>query len=103
MVLDQTTQTQLDIYVEAFEAAKERVGDVEIAAAILHEIGKTQRTEMLRGNRPSNNEGKRVIDGDAPASDKQLSFLKRLGVKAESGVTKSVASQLIDNALANGE
>ena len=48
--MDANTQTQLDIYVEAFEAAKERVGDVEVAAAILHEIGKTQRTEMLRGN-----------------------------------------------------
>ena len=58
--MNEAIQAQLDGYVEAFEAAKERVGDVEVAAAILHEIGKTQRTEMLRGNRPSNNEGKRV-------------------------------------------
>lgn len=101
--MNEAIQAQLDCYVEAFEAAKERVGDVEVAAAILHEIGKTQSTEMMRGHRPSNNEEKRVIDGDAPASDKQLAFLRRLGVKAESGVTKSVASQLIDNALANGE
>ena len=101
--MNEAIQTQLDGYVEAFEAAKERVGDVEVAAAIVQEIGKTQRTEMLRGNRPINNEGKRVIDGDAPASEKQLSFLKRLGVKASPGISKAEASQKIDDALANSE
>ena len=101
--MNEAIQTQLDGYVEAFEMAKERVGDVEVARTIVQEIGKTQRTEMLRGKSPSNNDGKRVIDGDAPASEKQLAFLKRLGVKAEPGISKAEASQLIDEALANSE
>ena len=89
-----TVQARLDVYMEAFEQIREKVGDDHIAAVLLQEIAKDNRMEQMRTERngqPTSN---------LPATDKQLAYLHRLGVEVPNQLTKQEASELIDQATA---
>ena len=68
---------------------------------MLQEIGKDGRVEKMRGvsTRPGSQAGVGFgSETDQSATPKQLSFLKRLGVEIDAGLTKRDASKLIDEA-----
>jgi len=84
-------QKRLNLYLEALEEARKRVGDEQVAIAIIHEVAKDVRMERMRMEREASN--------GQPATPKQLEYLKSLGVSAPEGVTKKEASRMIDEAL----
>ena len=81
----------------------------DIAKAILTESGKDRRTAMMNQSRQNGNavngNGNGYRNGDQPATWKQKKTLQNLGVRYEAGITKSQASQLLDEAFAkqNGQ
>ena len=94
-------QTQIDVYLEAFERIKNATGSDEVAAALVDQIGRDARVRAMRGSESDfAPRAKSVIHGDEPASAAQLSYLKRLGVKAPVGISKAEASAMLDQALA---
>ena len=68
----------------------------QIAAVILQESGKFERTEMLNNNRNSNGNGK-------PATQKQLKYLQDLGIAFTPNMTSREASRLIEQSRSNGK
>ena len=87
------TNETLDSYINLYEEIKSKVQDEQLAATILKEIAKDKRMmEIAAKNNGNNNK----------ATDKQIGYLKRLGVKIEPGLTKQRASELIDEATAEG-
>ena len=87
-------QNKMTEYVDLFEEIRGKVGDDQIAVALVEQVGKDSRTELLRANRAANSE-----NGDPTAATaKQIAFLKRLGVDVPAGVSKEEASELIDQA-----
>ena len=82
-------------YVELFEEVKARVGSDEVALAIVEQVGKDNRVERMQsGNGSRNANG--VRNGDQSAPEKQIGYLKKLGVEVSAGLTKKQASELID-------
>jgi hypothetical protein len=81
-------------YVELFEATKMQVGNEEIALALVEQIGKDRRVEAMTSRTGFGQQS----SGDMPATEKQLSFMRRLGVEITPGMTKREASELIDSA-----
>jgi len=65
--------------------------DNTIALAVFHEVMKDIRSE----NRSPQ---KKVHNSDSPATDKQIEYLKKLGVHIPEQVTRQQASDLIDQA-----
>ncbi len=57
----------------------------DVAIAILQERGKDRRQAVISKGR-----------NNTPATERQLQYLKRLGVEAPKGLTKTDASTLID-------
>lgn len=85
-------------YVELFENVKSRVGSDDVALAIVEQVGKDARVERMNvgnGNSHVSRADSGVI-GDQPATEKQLGYLKKLGVEFGEGLTKKQASNLID-------
>ena len=76
-------------YFNAFEQIRKRVVDDKLATILLQEIAKDMRMDRMEKN--GNGNGK-----DKPASDKQINYLKRLGVKVDKPLTRRGASLLID-------
>ena len=70
----------------------------QAAIAVLQELGKMQRALLYQqAGRPISR------NGNEPASDSQLSYLKRLGVKVEGALDRRTASRMIDEVrLKNG-
>jgi len=66
------------------EQIKDRTGDERTAVTILQEIARDRRTDRIRTEREGRSNGK---NGD-PATDRQKSFLKRLGVEFAGDITK---------------
>ena len=94
--MDKNTQARVDKYLELLEELKQRAGDDKTALALLQELSKDRRMDEIREEREAKN--------GEPATARQLKFLKSLGVKAPSGITKKEASLLIDEELGrNGE
>ena len=87
-------QNRMTEYVDLFEEVRGKVGDDQIAVALVEQVGKDSRTELLRANRAASSED---VDPTA-ATRKQIGFLKRLGVEVPAGVSKQDASELIDQA-----
>ena len=90
--------------VELYTQLRSRVESEGAALALLQEIGKTRRVEMMRARNGSvngNNFGGNSSQGDQPATTKQLFYLKRLGINPPEGLTKRSASALIDEAREN--
>ena len=69
--------------------------DAEIVAAVIEQIGKDTRCERLM-NRRSNGNG--YGNGEQPATEKQIDFMKSLGIEVPDRCSKRAASRLIDEA-----
>ena len=72
----------------------------QVAAVILQESGKFERTEMLNNNR----NGNRVNSNgnDKPATEKQKKFLQDLGIAVTPNMTSREASRLIESSNGKG-
>jgi len=77
---------------------KYKVGE-ETALALLHEVAEDLRVQAEQEGRGPVRE---TVEGEEPATDRQLQYLKRLGVMPEKGLSKQEASGLIDEALEKG-
>ena len=89
-MLKEETQSKLDMYVEAYDRIKQRIGDERVSSVILQELAKD-----IRIARPKSDG---FADNPVPATDKQLAFLRRLGKDVDGPLTKQQASALIDDA-----
>ena len=92
-------EKQLTKYIESFEDIRQKVGDDQIALALLHELGKDRRMDVIRAERLARNRASSNGNGEQGASDKQRSYLKSLGVDVPEGASKAEASKMIDAAL----
>jgi len=86
-------------YLEALQGIKLKVTDERTAMTILQEVNKDLRMAQIREERNSG-AFEPKIEVDYPATDRQRSFLNRLGVRAPTNLTKREASALIDQELA---
>ena len=87
-------------YVQLFDAIRGRVGDDQLAIAILEQCGKDFRVAQMRGidhvDRLDSQGG-----ADMPATPKQVAFLEKLQVRyIPQNLTKDQASKMIDEAQA---
>lgn len=83
-------------YLELLQGIRAKVGDERTAMSIMQEVNKDLRMALIREERNSNGQ----VEVDYPATEKQKSFLKKLGVKIPAKLTKQEASGLIDEELA---
>ena len=81
-------QEKLDTYLRLLEAIEERTHDRQTAAAVLGEVAKDIRMSQMHQERRSN--------GDGPATEGQIGYLKKLGAAIPEGLTVRQASELID-------
>lgn len=98
-MIDEETQTRLDQYIEAYEAALRRVQIEQVAVALVQETAKDTRTGRIQQERrtgtPAGAPGQNL-----PATAKQIAFLQRLGVDVPQHLSKAEASAMIDEAQA---
>jgi hypothetical protein len=88
-------KAKVEAYLDLLGEIKGRVNDEATAARILTEVAKDVRMEQIREEREIHPEA---------ATQRQLQFMKRLGVDIPAGVSKTEASRLIDQELGrNGE
>lgn len=80
--------TIIDNYVNLLKKIREKVGNGPDSLAILAEIRKD-----LRAQQPQQ---KRVINGDMPATENQIRYMKYLGLEIPENLTRQQASKLID-------
>lgn len=85
---------RVDHYVRLFESIRNKVGDDQLAVALVEQCGKDWRVAQMHA-RPQNRQD---ASGDQPATEKQLGYLSRLGVAVSKALTKREASALIDQA-----
>ena len=81
-------EQDIETYVRLLERIGEKVDSSSEAIAILEQIGKDRRTKFIQHGMNQ--------ESDAPATDKQLKYLERLGVEFSDGITKQEASALIE-------
>ncbi len=89
-------QDTLTQYLELFGKARVKVSDDSIAMGLVEQVGKDLRVQAMRvDSAREQNVGETQL-----ATDKQISFLKKLGVSVNSSdrLTKAHASKLIDEA-----
>ncbi len=89
------TQNGIDRYVNLYGEIRKRVQDSAVCAAIIQQVGKDARMEQMHMWR-LNGKTNGVNNGDEPATEKQIAFLKRMGITPPHGLTKQAASLLID-------
>ena len=89
------TNGTLDMYIKLYEEIKEKVQDEQLAKTIFQEVVKDRRmvSKVTASKKVKNN---------GLATEKQIDYLKKLGVEIEPGLTKQRASELIDEATAEG-
>ena len=94
-------------YIEMFETIRNRVGDDDIAVAVMHELSKDRRMAAIRAERQAKLEAfqperpsYKPGTGSRPASKKQLDYLKDLGITPRVNMTSEDASQAIDEVQA---
>jgi hypothetical protein len=75
-------------YLSLFEQLRRKVSDERLAGILLQEIAKDLRMDRI--------EAKNGNGSENPATEKQIAYLKSLGVQARLGLTKREASLLID-------
>lgn len=83
---------RIDAYVKFLDGIVGKVKSEAVALGLLQECARDRRMEEIRRERDRSN-------GDA-ATERQIAFLRDLGVEIEPGLTKRQASQLIDEARA---
>lgn len=85
-------QQKLNSYLALLEEIKEKTGDEETARVLLGEVAQDLRMEQIHEERSFN--------GNVPATDNQIGYLRRLGAEIPEGLTKKQASKLIEATLA---
>ncbi|MCH7726442.1 MAG: hypothetical protein IH991_08200 [Planctomycetes bacterium] len=79
--MDTATNARIDEYLEVYERVDTVVNSAEVTAAIIEQVGKDTRCKWLMNCRSNGNgNGHSNSNGDEPATEKQLGFLKSLGV-----------------------
>ena len=81
-------QEKLDTYLKLLEAIEQRTHDRQTAAAVLAEVAKDIRIGQMQQERRPN--------GDGPATEGQIGYLRKLGAAIPEGLTVRQASELID-------
>jgi hypothetical protein len=101
------TLNQAEAYLELYGTIRDRVGDEQVAVAVMHELSKDRRMQQIREERQMKlpdfeQEGasSKPRTGQRMASKKQLDFLRDLGGEVKAGMTSEEASQAIDSAQA---
>ena len=93
-------QSRIGEYVELLSELRQQGLEEQTAIAVLEQVGKDKRAAMISRERGNGNgfgqASKGVVNGDVPATEKQLNYLKVLGVDTDEGLTKQQASNLID-------
>lgn len=101
------TNTVLNEYLTEFTAIRNAVGDDRVASVILQEVAKDRRTQTIQNERQAKR-GRNPAKGQAtsnpgmtsePASERQIDFLKDLGMPVPAGLTRQAASELIERGL----
>lgn len=92
MELSENMRDRIGKYVEIVRNLAPKV-DEAYGVAILQEIGKDLRCDRVVEKRHAENGSE-----SQPATQKQIDYLKRLGIEITEKVTKKKASQLIDEA-----
>ena len=96
------TQARIDEYLEVYDRVNPVIKQAEVTAAVIEQIGKDRRCEWLvNGRSNGHGNGHSNSNGDEPATEKQIGFLKRLKVDVPANLSKEQASSLIDEAQAN--
>ena len=87
--------TEINKYTNLYDELQGEGYSEEVIMAMLQEVGKDGRVERMQS---ANGLGRTngVSNGDVPATEKQLGYLKKLGVEVTPGLTKKQASELID-------
>ncbi|MBE7559502.1 hypothetical protein HS125_11325 [bacterium] len=85
----------IEYYVQLYEGVRECVESDLVALGVFAEVCKGLRMQIIQVERSSAN--------GSPASEKQLNFLGKLGVKIRPGLSKDEATRLIDEALERRE
>lgn len=81
-----------------------REGAVWGASTILQEIGANRRRQWIDQQKQQAREQKKeVIKKESPPTEKQIEFMKRLGIETQEGMTREQASQAIDAKLAEAK
>lgn len=88
-------QTNIDEYALLLDQIRERFGDDADAMTVLQEIRKDIRMKSIQQEKS--------LNGNVPATDNQIGYLKRLGAEIPKELTKKQASKLIDAALAGSK
>ena len=89
------TNGTLDMYIKLYEEIKEKVQDEQLAKTIFQEVVKDRR---MVGKVSAS----KKVKNNGPATEKQIAYLENLGVEIQPGLTKQRASELIDEATAEG-
>lgn len=94
-------------YLELYGTIRDRVGDDQVAVAVMHELSKDRRMREIRAERQTGmgeygqeEAASKTRNGVRLASKKQLEFLRDLGGEVKLGMTSEEASQAIDEAQA---
>lgn len=82
---------KIEEYIALYDAIHKHTKDVNMTIAILTEIRKDMRAAEMQQSRFSST-------GAFPATEGQLSYLKKLGVESTDGITRQEASKLIGEA-----
>lgn len=93
------TMERVNGYQQLYEQVFERVGDQEIALALMHEAAKDRRMDVIQASQrgvarvgPNGNE--------QSATSKQIGWLRVHGIVIPAGLTKAGASEMIDGVKA---
>ena len=93
---------KIDTYVAVLQQTLSKLDDNDGAIAVLKEIGKDLRTEQLQnawksGMAAKHSGGYKIAGKYQKASDKQIAYLKDLGVDVTENLSRKKASELIEN------
>lgn len=83
-------------YVRLFENIRAKVGDDQLALALVEQCGKDWRVEQMRGG----SRRERASNDETAATPRQLAFLESLNVTIPRNLSKAEASRMIDEARA---
>lgn len=95
--MDNDIQTDLDRYIGMLEEIQSRVKDPQMVVAVLQEVAMDRRMGEMNG--------RRSVTSDGAATEKQIEYLRKLGVNVNElqGLTRMQASALIDEAVARSK
>ena len=88
-------------YAEIFQRATKLLNDKDAALVIVQEMGKHLRIAQMVAARENSHAARMDgANGDRPATRRQLEYLRDLGLKVSTELTRTEASAMLDEALA---